>query len=455
MPITDLCWIENEENMRTLIKHATLITLDESDQILKDADLAIEDHTIRSVGKADPDFEPDETIQGQDLVAMPAFYNAHTHAGMTLERGWAEDLRLDRWLNRLWEAESAVTEEDVYWGSALAAAEMIRTGTVGFADLYFWMDQMGRVVEESGMKASLAWTIFGQGTEHEMGQKSYEDSIAFVKQWQGAAGGRIRTMLGPHSPYMDPEPVLRRFVEDAHRLGVGIHTHVSESSDQLNKSLAEHHLTPVQYVDSLGMLDLPEPSLVAHVNALKEPDFEILAKKKPVVCHAPKTYMRLAMEMPELQKLLDLGVKVGLGTDGPTSASDLNMLELMRLTGMAQKFIRVEPEAMAGTQLLRLATQASAAVVGFPQAGVLAPGRPADVVVMDTRAAHWIPRHNLVAGVIYNSHPEDIVYVWCDGKLLYRKGEFLTLDYERIRWEAESRAFRMVNSPMAAQRSYR
>jgi len=407
--------------MRTLIKNVTAITLDEADSVLHDVEIALEDRGIVAVGTAPAGFDPDEVVDGREMVALPALFNAHTHAAMTLERGWAEDLPFDRWLNeKIWVAESALEEEDVYWGTALACAEMLRGGTVGFADHYFWMDQSARAVEESGMKALLAWCHFGIGTEKEVGHASFEETIAFVERWKGAADGRIRTAMGPHSPYMDPPEVLTRFAEEAHRLGVGAHFHLSESQGQVQNSIQRYGKTPPAYVAELGLLDLPEPTLVAHCNAATESDLELLAEKGAHVAHAPKTYQKLAMEMPPLVRMLEHNVNVALATDGPASNSDLNMLAATRITGLYQKITL----------------------------------RPADLILLDTTAPHWIPRHDLAAGIVYTAHPGDVAYVWSDGKLLYRKGEYLTLDIERIRWEAERRAFRMVGKPMSSMRAY-
>ena len=302
------------------------------DRILPDVDIAIDGKTIVAVGDVPPDFAPDETIDGRDYVALPAFFNAHIHAAMTLERGWAEDLPFDRWLNeKIWVAESALEAEDVYWGAALAAAEMVRSGTVGFADHYFWMDQVARAVEESGVKALLAWCHFGIGTEQEVGAVSFEDTVAFVEGWQNAAEGRIHTIMGPHSPYMVPPEVLRRFVDEAHRVGVGAHFHLSESSEQVRNSLARHGKTPPEYVAELGLLDLPQPSLLAHCNAVTPSDMALIAEKGAFVAHAPKTYQKLGMEMPPLREMLASGMRMALGTDGPASNSDFNMLEIMRI----------------------------------------------------------------------------------------------------------------------------
>jgi 5-methylthioadenosine/S-adenosylhomocysteine deaminase len=441
--------------MRTLIRNVTAVTLDGKGRILHDAEIAIDGKAIVALGNAPADLMPDEVIDGREMVALPAFFNAHTHAAMTLERGWAEDLPFERWLNeKIWVAESALEEEDVYWGALLAAAEMIRAGIVGFADHYFWMDQVARAVEESGVRALLAWCHFGIGTEHELGQKPFEETVAFVRRWKGAADGRIRTTMGPHSLYMDPPEVLQRFVEQAHRVGVGAHFHLAESQEQMDDSLARHGMTPIAHAASLGLLDLPEPTLVAHCNVVAEADLALLAEKATWVAHTPKTYQKLAMVMPPLARMLEHGVNLALGTDGPASNSDLNMLEVMRVTGLVQKHLQQDPEALPRAQILRLATQAPAAAMGFERSGVLAAGRPADLILLDTTAPHWTPRHDLAAGIVYTAHPGDVAYVWCDGQLLYRRGEYLTLDVERIRWEAERRAFHMVGKPMQSMREY-
>ncbi|MBN1956547.1 MAG: amidohydrolase [Anaerolineae bacterium] len=439
--------------MQTLIHNVALLAPD--GQVLHHADIAIEGAQIRAVGEAPQNWSADNVIDGREMLAAPAFFNAHTHAAMTLERGWAEDLAFERWLNeKIWLAESALEEEDVYWGAALACGEMIRTGTVGFADHYFWMDQTARAVEESGMKALLAWCHFGIGTEHEVGHKSLAETVAFAERWKDAAGGRIRTTMGPHSPYMDPPEVLAQFVTQAHRLGVGIHLHLSESQQQVDHSLDQYGLTPVAHAAALGLFDLPEPALAAHCNVVTPDDLDLLAEKGVWVAHTPKTYQKLAMEMPPLAEMLERGVNVALGTDGPASNSDLNMLDVMRATGLYQKGTQRDPETMPRALLLHLATEAPARALGWGQSGVLAAGHPADLVLFDTTAAHWIPRHDLWAGVVYTAHPGDVAYVWADGQLLYRRGEYLTLDIERIRWEAERRAFRMVGQPMQSMRRY-
>lgn len=439
--------------MRRLIQNATVITLDEGDTILKDAAIALEDAQIAAVGEVPDSFEPDEIIDGREHVALPGFFNAHCHAAMTLERSWAEDLPFDRWLNeKIWVAESALEEEDVYWGAALACCEMIRAGIVGFADHYFWMDQVARVVEQAGMKAHLAWCQFGTGAEEELGGATLDDTVSFVRRWHGTAEGRIHCALGPHSSYMCPPEFLRRVVKAAQKLDVGIHIHLSESQEQVDNSLEAHGRTPVAHLDALGVFDVP--TIAAHCIAVNGADLKILAETGVHVAHTPKTYLKLAMGVAPLPAFVDHGIRAALGTDGPASNSDLNMLEVLRIAGLYHKNALGRPEALPVPTLLRLATAAGARALGFDESGVLAPGRPADLILLDTRAPHWFPRHDLAAGIVYAAHPADVTHVFVDGRCLLRDGELTTLDEERIRYEAERRAFRMVGAPMEQMRAY-
>lgn len=415
--------------------------------------IAVDGSAIAAVGAAPAGFVADEVIDGRDLVAAPGFFNAHCHAAMTLERGWAEDLPFDRWLNeRIWVAESALTEDDVYWGASLAACEMIRSGTVGFADHYFYMDRVAEVVAASGMKALLAWCWFGIDTGKEVGGTDLKTTEAFVERWQNAADGRVKACFGPHSPYMCSPEALKQVVASAERLGAGIHLHLSESREQVKVSLEKHGRTPVGHLAALGVFRVP--TIAAHCNVVTDDDVEILARHRVTVAHTPKTYLKLAMAMPPVQRFLDADVRLALATDGPASNADLNLLETMRLTALLQKGAQGKAEALPIAQVLRLATRNGAHALGFGSSGRIAPGAAADLVLFDTRAAHWRPRHDLAASIVYAAHPADVRHVLCDGKLLMRDGVLLTLDEERIRFEAEKRAFRMVGRPMTQMREY-
>ncbi|MFH1452663.1 MAG: amidohydrolase [Armatimonadota bacterium] len=440
--------------MKILICNTAAVTLDGERSILPEVDIAIEDGRILSVGNTPGDFKAERVIDGSGYAASPGFFNTHTHSAMTLERGWAEDLPFDRWLNeKIWVAEGALEKEDVYWGAALACCEMIRSGTVGFADHYFWMDETARAVSESGMKALLAWCQFGIGKDKEVGGITLEDTVDFIKKYHNSEEGRIKCFLGPHSPYMCPPDFLKKIVKAAGDLNVGIHLHLSESDDQVKNSLKAYNKTPVEHLKSLGVFD--HNCIAAHCISVSDNDISILAEKKVNIAHTPKTYMKLAMGMAPLDKFINAGINVGLGTDGPASNSDLNMLEVLRITGLVHKNRLLDPSAFPINELLKMAAQAGAKAMGFEDTGVLKPGASADIVLFNTQKTHWAPRHDISANIVYSSHPSDIEYVICNGRIILDKGQIMTFDEEKVKYEAERRAFRMTARPMHLVRSYK
>ncbi|MBI4772511.1 MAG: amidohydrolase [Chloroflexi bacterium] len=438
--------------MKILITNTDILTLDSSGTVLRNASIAVEGRTIAAVGDVPPDFAPDEAIDGYNHVALPGFFNAHCHAPMTFERGWAEDLPFPRWLNeKIWVAESALTPDDVYWGAALAACEMIRGGTLAFNDHYFYMDRVAAVVEESGMKAGLTWCVFGIGDDKEIGA-NLDGTLAFVDRWQGRAEGRLRLLLGPHSPYICPPDLLRRVAALARDRGLTVHLHVAESREQVENSVREHGMTPVAHLQALGVLD--GPCVAAHCLLVTDDDLDILARRRVTVAHTPITYMKLAMGVNDLSRFTARRINVAIGTDGPASNADMDMLAAIRQTVILQKHENRDPQALPGDAALRMATQNGARAMGFPESGVLAPGAPADLILIDTDRPHLLPRHNLVANLVHSAKAADVTHVMVDGRLLYRDGQLLTLDEERIKYEAERAAFRMVGSEMRSVREY-
>jgi len=440
--------------MATLwIRHADVVTLDAAGTIHRDADLLIVDGRIAAIGRLPGDTEADETIDAAGHAALPGFFNAHCHAPMTFERGWAEDLPFPRWLNeKIWVAESALTPDDVYWGAALAACEMIRSGTVAFNDHYFYMDRVAQVVEQSGMKAQLAWCTFGIGDDKEIGPGA-DTQLAFSRERRGAAGGRIHTCLGPHSPYVCPPDFLARVVDLARQHDLPIHLHVAESQEQVDNSRQRHGMTPVEQLDALGVFD--QPAIAAHCLAVTDGDRAILAEKGVCVARTPITYMKLAMPVNHVSDLTAAGITLALGSDGPASNATMDMLDILRQQVWLEKYLREDPEALPGDSALRMATQAGARAMGFAESGVLAEGRPADLILIDLDRPHLRPRHDLIANLVHSAKGADVTHVIVDGRLLMRGRELLTLDEERILHEAEQRAFRMVNQNMSQVRQYR
>jgi 5-methylthioadenosine/S-adenosylhomocysteine deaminase len=436
------------------IKHADVVTLDEQGTVLRDTDLLIEGSRITRTGSLPEGTQADDVIDATGHVALPGFFNAHCHSPMTFERGWAEDLPFPRWLNeKIWVAESALTPDDVYWGAALAACEMIRSGTLGFNDHYFYMDRVGQVVEESGLKAMLAWCTFGIGDDKEIGPGA-DEQLDFSRQWQNAAGGRIHTCLGPHSPYVCPPEFLVRVAELASQYNLPVHLHVSESREQVENSRQRQGVTPVEHLHRLGVFD--HPTIAAHCLALTDTDMPVLADKGVFVARTPITYMKLAMPVrTPVSSLHAAGItRIGLGTDGPASNADMDMFAMIRQQVLLEKYSQENPEALPGDAALRMATRNGAQAMGFSESGILAEGRPADLILVDFNRPHLRPRHDLIANLVHSAKGADVTHVIVDGRLLMRDRELITLDEERILYEAEQHAFRMVGQNMKRVREY-
>ncbi len=423
-----------------LIKGAAVITLDDAGTVLPQADIAIANGEIVSVGQAPEDFAAEQVIQADDHVAMPGFFNAHTHTPMTYMRGWGDDMPFDRWLNeRVWTSESVLTKEDVRWCAYLAICEMIRGGTVAFADHYFYMDEVAEVVVESGLRANLTWCVFGG--KGDIGA-DLAGTEGFIRRWHGAAEGRIQTMLGPHSPYVCEPDFLRTVAERAQDMGVGIHIHVAEDWEQVSNSLARHGLTPVAHLANLGVFDVP--TIAAHCIAINEEDMEVLAEKQVTVVQCPNCHMKFGMGVTPVPELLARGVNVALGTDGAGSNNNLDMLEEVRIAQLMQKQAKADPTALPGDLPLRMATRSGAVAMGFPKSGVLAPGMAADIILFDFNKPHLRPRHSLVGNIVHSAFGSDVDTVIVAGRVLMQDGELLTLDEERIMYEAERHANQLI-----------
>lgn len=439
---------------KLLIKNADVLTLDADNLILRASPIAIEHNKIIALGTAPHNFVPDEVIDGTNHVALPGFFNAHVHAAMTFQRGWAEDMDIVRWFNeRIWVAESALQDEDVYWGTALAACEMIRSGTIGFADHYFYMHNVARVVQESGMKALLAWCVFGSDFAAEMGPTTLELTEEFVAEFQNSAGGRIKTILGPHSPYISTERSLQRSAAIARKLGVGCHIHVSEAPEQVANSYKQYGKSPVAYLNDLGIFD--NPSIAAHAVYINDEDMAILRDKRVTVAACPKTHIKMAMKTTRIVDLMKAGVNVALGTDGAASNNDHDMLEVTRLAALMQKHDTGDATVLPSMQALKLGTQHGSRAMGFVNSGVLQVGADADLILIDMDKPHLVPRHDLAANVVHSARAGDVNYVIVDGKVLLRKGELTTLDEDKIMHHVEKRSLEMVSGKLTQTQMYR
>ncbi|MBX9393337.1 amidohydrolase [Streptomyces sp. TRM72054] len=367
-----------------------------------------------------------ERIDAVGQVALPGLVNCHTHAPMVALRGIAEDLPTEAWFNDVvWPVESNLTEKDVELGARLACAEMIRGGVTCFADHYFTMDAVAAVVEECGMRAHLGEAYFSS-----QGAQGRQRSLDFALRQRGRAGGRITTALAPHAPYTVDDADLAATADLARAHGLPVHIHAAENRDQTDTSLARHGVTPIEILDRTGLLDTD--LLIAHGTGIIDRDLPLLERTggRVAVATAPRGYLKFGWPTTTpVRALRAIGVPVGLATDGAASNNSLDVWESMALTALIQKSTEGDPRWLTARQALHHATLQSARAVGLGDAiGSLAPGRRADIVLVDFTGPHTQPVHDLAATLVHSARSSDVRTTIVDGRVLMRDRELLTLD---------------------------
>ncbi|MDU4961404.1 MAG: amidohydrolase [Sporomusaceae bacterium] len=419
-----------------LLKNGDVLLPDGSVQHL---DLVIEKGKILALGTAPAGWQGEE-LDCSGKLAIPGFVNTHTHAAMTLFRSYADDMLLMDWLKKkIWPAEANLTGDDVYWGTLLAIAEMLKAGTTAFADMYFFMDDVARAVAETGMRASLARGMAGVAPN---GEQALTESESFYNQFHGAADGRITVMLGPHAPYTCPPDYLRKVTALSEKLGAKIHIHLSETAGEVADCLKEHGKTPIALMEEVGLLE--RGVLAAHCVHVTAADIELMAKRQVRVAHNPGSNLKLASGIAPVADMLEAGLCVGLGTDGASSNNNLDMLEEVRLAALLQKTIRQDPLLLPAKTALALGCENGARCLGLSLTGQIAAGWRADITLLDMSEPHWQPRHDCLSLLVYAAQSRDVDTVLVDGRVLLRNRKLVTIDEERLRHEVHKRAMRLV-----------
>lgn len=417
-----------------LIAGCTVLVHDADERVgfREDAAIVVRDGLVAAVtGAAEVAAVPAaEHIDARGQLAMPGLVNCHTHAPMVTLRGLAEDLPVEEWFNDVvWPVESNLTEEDVAWGARLACAEMIRAGVTCFADHYFAMDAVAAVVTECGMRAHLGQVYFSS-----QGARGREESLEFALRHRDGAGGRITTALAPHAPYTVTDADLAATAALARDHGLPVHLHASENRDQADTSLARHGVTPVEVLERTGVLDTDV--LIAHGTGILERDLPLLARARgrTAVASAPRGYLKFAWPTTTpVRALREIGVPVGLATDGAASNNSLDVWESMALTSLLQKSTTGDPRWLTSRQALHHATIQSAQAVGLGErVGSIAPGRRADLILVDLTGPHTQPVHDLAATLVHSARAADVRTTIVDGRILMRDRELLTVDVPAV-----------------------
>ncbi len=436
------------ERVDLILSGGTVVTMDDTFSIYPDGAVAIRGKHIVAVAPREvllDSCRAHEVLDCSDQYILPGLVNAHTHVPMTLLRGLADDLRLDVWLmGYVMPTEREFVNPDFCrLGTRLACVEQIRSGITTFADMYYFEEVIAEVTAEAGMRAVLGQSVLRFPTPD---AESYEISLArarrFIEDWQGHE--RITPAVAPHAPYSSTRELLEQCTALALEFDAPLLIHIAETRQELEDSLTQHGRRVVEQVAETGLLQAKV--LAAHCVHIDPGEMRALKAHDCSIAHCPTSNLKLASGIAPVSAMLNAGIAVGIGTDGPASNNDLDMLEEVRLTAILAKTAANDPTTLPARQALLMATRQGAEALSLgDQVGSLEPGKLADVVVMDARRSHNMPRFSrsedaVYSQIVYAAKSTDVAHVICHGRWLMRERELLTLAEAELLEQAQTLA---------------
>ena len=426
----------NLEKVDILIINGIVVTVDAEGNLYKDGAVAIKSDKIVAIGKTNEiisKYSAVQTIEAKGKIVMPGFVNTHTHMAMTIFRGIADDLYLQDWLMKyIFPVEAKyVNAENVKIGSQLAMIEMIHSGTTCFNTMYFFQDEVAKAAKSIGMRGIVSESLIDFPTPN---SKTPQEGIDYIK-------GLIETYkddslitvgVAVHSPYTCQPELLVKAKKFADENNLIYHIHVAETQWEVDTIMKAYKLTPVQYLDSLGVLS--ESVIAAHCVWLTDEDIKIIAERKVGVAHNPACNMKLASGVAPIPQLLEAKAQVGLGTDGAASNNNLNMIEEMHVMSLLHKFTSKNPTVMSDELSIRIATFGGAEVLGMKdKIGSLEVGKQADIILIDTDNANTVPIYNVYSAIVYTLLGSEVCDVIINGKIIMRNNVILTIDEAKVK----------------------
>ena len=437
------------QNVDIVITGGTVVTLDERDLKISSGGLAIDGDTIVAVGEREDIlsfYQGRETIDFPRSIIMPGLINAHTHAAMTCFRGIADDMELMEWLNRyIFPAEARnVDPELAYWGSVLACAEMIKSGTTTFSDMYIFEDETARAAHEAGMRCLLGEVLFDFPSPN---FKTPAEGLAYteklIQKW--ADDPLVNIMVEPHSLYTCSPELLKASKALADRYGVPLSTHLLENKAEAEQIREKYGKRATTLLKELGLLD--ERFFAFHCVVMDEEDMRLFADRGCKVVHNPESNMKLASGVAPISAMLKQGIVVGLGTDGCASNNNLDMFQEIDTAAKLEKSARLDPTVMSARTVLRMATVDGAKVLGMGSlVGTLEAGKKADICIIDTNKPHLTPMYDEYSHLTYTVGGADVETVLINGRIVMWIRKLLTIDEEEAMRRVRGIALRVKKS---------
>ena len=432
-----------------IIKGGTIVTMDGSRRVIENGGVAIKSGRIVEVGKTadiNRKYAAREVINASGKVVIPGLINGHTHVPMTLFRGIADDLDLQEWLTKyIFPAEAKnVTEDFVRVGARLGLAEMIRSGTTTYCDMYYFEDAIADETFKAGMRGVLGETVIDFPVAD---NKTYEAGLAyseqFIKHWQGNA--LIVPAIAPHAPYTVSEDHLKAARALSDRTGAPIVTHISETKFEVDESLKKKGASPVDYLNRIGFLN--NRVIAAHLVWPSEEELGLLKKLGVGIVHNPQSNMKLASGTAPVPEMLKEDLPVGLGTDGAASNNDLNLWEEMDTAAKLHKLISKDPKVVTAAEAFEMATIRGARALHLEkEIGSLEKGKRADLAIVDLDDLNQTPYYNIYSDLVYATKAGDVRTVVIEGRVVMRDRRLLTLNEEAIKADARRYREQIVRS---------
>lgn len=428
--------------MSILFTNVTAVTMDREQPVRKDAFVSVDGTKIVSVGTERPAGEFDRVIDCAGKVLMPGLVNAHTHVPMALLRGYGGGHDLQHWLNDwIFPAEAKLDDRCVAAGAALGLAEMIASGTTCIADMYMNTETIAKTVLKAGISANLSCGGVYFGAPEDFSPEKCGDCqnhIRLYENWHNAGDGQIIVDASIHAEYTSSPPLWRWVADFARKHGLRMHVHVSETCSEHEKCVEKYGKTPAAILDQYGVWQ--NGGIAAHCVYLSGADAQLLAQRGVTAVHNPVSNLKLMSGVAPLFFLRECGMNVALGTDGVASNNSHNMFEEMKVAAITQNYHFGEDHGqLSASDILAMATVNGARALGR-DTGVVAPGKIADLILVDFNAPNLFPCHDIAENLVYSAAPSNVVMNMARGNIIYENGEFLTLDLEKIRAEVKNYA---------------
>lgn len=427
-------------NCNLIIKGKYVLPMDRNLSVIKDGMVIASENKILDIGKQselENLYKADEIIDVGNSIIMPGLINTHTHAAMSYFRGLADDLPLNKWLEKhIWPAEAKFVKPDfIKKASELACLEMIKSGITCFNDMYFFQEETAKVVQKIGMRAILGEVILNfQTPSCQTPGETINKILKLIDKFR--ENEFVDIAFAPHSIYACDEKVLNRVKELAEENNIAVHIHISETKKEVEDCEKEHNKSPVAYLDKIGFLS--DRVIAAHSVWLNENDLEIYKNRGVKVSHCPISNMKLASGIAPLVEMLGHGIAVGLGTDGVASNNALDLFSEMRICALLHKVNKLNPMVMNARKVVKMATVDGAKALGLNnKIGSLEVGKSADIITINLDKPHLIPIYNPYAHLVYCAGAQDVNNVIINGKVVMENREVKTINEEKILKEAE------------------